>query len=183
MNNHPVLHVGYDLPAPRTPQEIVERLCGSTTYREPFGAVGGRPEIANDDIAFELAHARDRDKQLHSRLARALALSVATANAGLWPEVHEYGVPHLLHACGESRVLRTLVVGQRKIRIRIVLWDAFHALTKTATQRPVSARARMAHMRRTTYETLYEFVFSEISNLADAVMADACEALRSARAT
>lgn len=162
---------------PKAPQEVVERLGGTTTYREPCGSFGGTPALTADEIDFVLATAEDNDHVRHDRLARVLAYAVAMHSLRDWPEVQARGVPHLLRAYGNSRMCRPLVRGEHRIRVRFVLWDAFHGLV-TNRPPPIGVRAAAARMRAASYWWLYRLAFDELSALADAVMGDAVKMLR-----
>jgi hypothetical protein len=127
------------------PLEILSRLAGSTTYRQP--ASGGKATITTEDIAHALG-------KVGNDLAEMLALAIATGNRHQWAAIHSIAYPKLIGQLLADRRTRQLVSGPYRFRARLVMYDAFHDLV-LCRQASWREAARVCRMQQRTYRELH----------------------------
>lgn len=130
--------------------EVLSRLAGGTTYRTPdgLGAQRGRG-MGVDDLAHALGFVRDP-------LDQRLALAFACGTDAEWAAVQELAAPLLLKQLLGSPSARTLVLGAKKYRARLVLHDAFHDLVLARAPHSVKEAADRVRMSVRDYRLLYK---------------------------
>lgn len=144
---------------PPGPMEIIARLAGSTTYKEPGFAYGTRPGMTNDEIDFVLSTVQDR-------LAADMARSIACHSALSWPNVLRLGYPYLLEAMRADPQLRDLAAGERRVRIQYVLQHVYHDLAAHRQRGNKDDAAKECGMRLQSYRRAYRFIEGELHALA-----------------
>lgn len=142
--------------APRTSIERLAALALRTTYREPVGGRSTTPGSTSHDLLRALSAVEDQ-------LGAEMALSMACSWAGNWPKVARM-------ASAELRDPRSELCGcvhriQRQRRLRLVVYDAFHALA-LGTPPPLATAARAIGVRKSDYTAMFAAVRDNLARRA-----------------
>lgn len=128
--------------------EIIARLAGGTTFRDPTSGRSSREgALDTPTIAAALGFVRDP-------LAQRMALAVACQTTNEWPHVQAMAYPLLRGRLMADRAYRPLLVGHRRWRLRLVLCDAFIACCGARDATSLAGMARTARMRVEDYTAL-----------------------------
>lgn len=149
------------------PLEVLARLAGTTTFREPGS--GGRPTVTTEDVAHALGC-------VHDRLSQMLALAIATGNRMEWVEIQRIGHHRLLNQLLADRRTRLLVAGANKFRARIVFYDAFHDLVP-GSQVKWREAAKRCCMQEQAYRELHRAITGFMNTEAVSAARQACSVL------
>ena len=150
--------------------EVLARLAGGTTFKDPGIGRASRVSLGTDDVAHALGRVKDP-------LEQRLALAMACQTAAEWPAIQELAHEPLLRDLQGSMKTRALVAGPRRFRARMVLHIVFHDLALLRPARPWAEGARVLRMRRQDYQTLYEATRGFIVTRAGAAAHEACRFL------
>lgn len=158
---------------PRTPLEILSRLAGGTTFREPAAGRSTRGHATTTlDIAAALGYVKD---PLEQRLAMALACQTDVE----WPTVRQLAYAPVMRQLLGSHATKSLVRGKLGYRASVVLHTAFHDLA--LVRRPQLAQeleeAKHLDLPPRDYRKLYRVVAGFIETTAQSGARAAVEAL------
>jgi hypothetical protein len=155
----------------RTPLEILSRLAGSTTFKEPtVGRSTRGHSITNEDIAAALGYVKDP-------LQQRLALALACQTDAEWPAIRRLASAKLVRQLLGSHATRSLVAGKLRYRASVVLHEAFHDLALLRDPRPTPEGAQRLDMPPRDYRKLYRVVAGFIETLAQEGARTAVDAL------
>lgn len=153
-----------------TPLEIIARLAGCTTYKEPGLVRSTRPGMTTDEIDFVLSHVGEP-------LGEDMARTIACHSALSWPRVRKLAYPYLLEKMGNDHQLADLARGKRRARIQLVLHHVYHDLAAHRRRGDKAKAAEECALRLQTYIRAYRFIEKELTDLATTAAEDAIDNL------
>jgi hypothetical protein len=156
---------------PRTPLEILSRMAGGSTFREPSVGRSTRGYATTTlDIAAALGYVRDP-------LEQRLALALACQTDAEWPAVRQLATPPMMRQLLGSHATKSLVRGKLRYRASVVLHEAFHDLALVRHPQPVPEAAKQLDVSPRDYRALYRVVAGFIETTAQSGARSAVEAL------
>lgn len=142
--------------APRSALERLSALALRSTYREPIGGRSTTPGNTAQDLLRALSAVEDQ-------LGAEVALSIACGWVGNWERVARLATREIDDPRSElSACVRDL---PRRRRVRLVVYDAFHALA-LGTQPTLSQAARLIAVRRADYASMFTAVRDDLKRRA-----------------
>jgi hypothetical protein len=154
---------------PRTSMEVVSRLAGGTTFKEPsIGRSTRGLTLTNEDIAAAIGY-------VCNPLVQRLALALSTQSTLEWPEIQKLAYPILVQQLQASHNTRAIVAGHRKYRVKLVLHDVFFDMALLRYQRVPRESARRLRMTARDYNALYKKIAGFIETQAQEGAYEACK--------
>lgn len=155
----------------RTPLEILSRLAGGSTFREPSVGRSTRGHATTTlDIAAALGYVRDP-------LEQRLALALACQTDAEWPAVRQLATPPMMQQLLGSHATKALVRGKLRYRASVVLHSAFHDLALVRHPQSPPEAAKQLEMQTRDYCKVYRVVAGMIETTAQSGARAAVEAL------
>lgn len=155
----------------RTPLEILSRLAGGSTFREPSVGRSTRGHATTTlDIAAALGYVRDP-------LEQRLALALACQTDAEWPAVRQLATPPVMRQLLGSHATKSLVRGKLRYRASVVLHAAFHDLALVRHPQSPPEAAKQLEMQTRDYCKVYRVVAGFIETTAQSGARSAVEAL------
>lgn len=155
----------------KTPLEVLSRITGSTTFKEPSNGRSTRHGgMCTLDIAGALGYVKD---PLQQRLAMALACMTDAE----WESIQALAFPRLLTQLLGSHATRGLVGGKKRHRARLMLHTVFHDLALCRTPMHVTVMAKALDVSPKDCRKLYQVTAGFIETEAQAGARTAIDAL------
>ena len=153
------------------PMEILARMAGRTTFRNPKDVTG--IPVTAQDVAHALAAAVDSHGDPTDPLGKAMAMAIACQRESEWPNVEDLGRERLLDWLRSQRHYPRICAGAYTYRARIALHDAFTDLIYPARRRKIREAAKDARMSKEKYRFLLKSTMALLEAAANTAAADA----------